>query len=127
MTESQLSFSHEQVSLRAVWGIGRETNRYVTPREVNTRTRCLFFLSDSSDEGGFVPVFDTDLYTEAIAMFDGKVYRFSVFPLPPCHAGCSHPGNRTKFKNRSYRLSYQILSLALGKVRRWRGEPTTVP
>jgi len=119
VTESQLSFSHEQVPLRAVdWE--RETNRYVTPREVKTRTRCLFFLSDSSDERGFVLVFDTDLYTEAITMFDGKVYRFSVFPFPPCHAGGSHPGNRAKFKNRSYRLSCQILSLALGKVRLWR-------
>ena len=43
-----------------------------------TRIRCLCFLSGSSGGAGFVPAFDTDLYTEAIRMFNGKVWRFSV-------------------------------------------------
>ena len=73
----------------------------MTPRDVKTRTLCLFFLSGSSAGAGFVPVFDTDLHTEAITMFNSKVWRFSVsrsFPFPQCLAGSSHPGNMTGFK-----------------------------
>lgn len=47
-------------------------NRYVTPRDVKTRTLCLFFLvrPSSDDAGGFVTVLETDLYTEAIVLSD---------------------------------------------------------
>jgi len=51
----------------------------VTPRDVKTRTLCLFFLSGSSAGADFVPVFDTDLYTEAITMFNGKVWEIFGF------------------------------------------------
>ena len=69
MTKSTLSLAVNRIIASGEEGGGglkRGTNRYVTPREVKIRTLCLFFLSGSSVERGFAPVFDTDLYTEAI-------------------------------------------------------------
>ena len=73
----------------------------MTPRDVKTKTLCLFLLSGSLAGGGFVPVFDTDLYTGTISTFNSKVWGFSVsgfVPLPQRLAGISRLGKMTGFQ-----------------------------